>query len=309
LITNLKIRNYQSIRRADLELGQFTILIGESDIGKSAVIRAIEALVINRPGKDFISHGQKSTGVSIQFEDHVSPVSWIKTASSTYKVDDLEFEKTGRTVPEEISAIVRLGSIDVGSVNFNVNIHKQMDLPYLVMESGPSRAKVLGELSGVNTIFLAIQEVRKLELNAKRLQSTRLSDLEIAKEKLDTFRDLPEQKKRLEVIQAKVKESTILSEQADQMRRKSEELNWAEGNLASARSKASNAQEIIEKINSHTNYAFCIETMEKRQLEIQRVELILRNSTVSISQIEERISKLEDEIGDIVTCPTCGNPV
>ena len=69
MLNRLRIRNFQSLEDIDLELGQFTVIIGESDTGKSAIIRALKYALINKVGTGFIRHGEKQAAVELTFED------------------------------------------------------------------------------------------------------------------------------------------------------------------------------------------------------------------------------------------------
>ena len=54
-ITKLKIRNFRSIKSLDIELGDTTVLIGQNNAGKSAILDAIRIVLTRR-------WGQRGTG-------------------------------------------------------------------------------------------------------------------------------------------------------------------------------------------------------------------------------------------------------
>ena len=58
-IRHLIIENFQSHAHTEIELApSLTVLVGESDTGKSAVIRALRWLLLNEPrGREFIRAG------------------------------------------------------------------------------------------------------------------------------------------------------------------------------------------------------------------------------------------------------------
>ena len=57
MIKHVRIRGFQSWKQADLDLEPLTVVVGESDQGKSALIRALESVMENRAGTEFITHG------------------------------------------------------------------------------------------------------------------------------------------------------------------------------------------------------------------------------------------------------------
>ena len=44
-LETLEISNFQSVEKADIQLGGFTVIVGPSNSGKSALLRALRAVV------------------------------------------------------------------------------------------------------------------------------------------------------------------------------------------------------------------------------------------------------------------------
>jgi len=54
-ITRLKIRNFRSVKNLDIELGDTTVLIGQNNAGKTAILDAVRIVLTRR-------WGQRGTG-------------------------------------------------------------------------------------------------------------------------------------------------------------------------------------------------------------------------------------------------------
>lgn len=80
-LVHIAIVGFQSLRRIDVELGQITTIVGHSDSGKSAFIRAIKSASLNRRGADFLSHGASACAVRLKFADGAS-VLWKRSLNS-----------------------------------------------------------------------------------------------------------------------------------------------------------------------------------------------------------------------------------
>ena len=68
----IRVRNYQAIADASLEVEGFTAVTGRSNIGKSGLIRAISAILFGNPGEDYIRRGADFTGGAIDFQDQAN---------------------------------------------------------------------------------------------------------------------------------------------------------------------------------------------------------------------------------------------
>ena len=150
MLNSIAVKNYQSLVDLSLELGMFTVVVGETDSGKSAFVRAVKSLVENTTGNKFITFGKKYSSVELLSAE--GKLIWKKQkTTASYDLNGVVMGKLGGAVPEDVAKFLRMGEVDVGdSVSFNLNFACQFDSPFLVMDSGSYVAKVLGELSNVN---------------------------------------------------------------------------------------------------------------------------------------------------------------
>ena len=307
MLESIRIRNFQSIKKADLQPGKFSIIIGESDLGKSAIVRAIRALVYNQSGQSFITHGESKAGVGLKFDD--VEVGWIKGESSTYKMGDLVFDKTGRSLPSEVAEELRMGEIVVGNLSFDVNIHNQLDRPFLVMETAPARAKILGELSGTNLIYLAIQSLRKDEQQDKKLRTTRIGDLEKAQEELESFKGLVDRQTMLVKIKRKIDNLKKLDERCQLIEQWRSSLLAHQDNLKISEIRSEKASQILDKVNSliekYQRVATLESTLGKLYAIIARVADLEKDAVLTL----EEFRSIEEELSSLDQCPTCRQPI
>lgn len=63
------VKNFQSILRTEIEIEGFTVLVGPSNLGKSALLRAISAAIYGLPGDYYIRKGESFTAVGIEDDD------------------------------------------------------------------------------------------------------------------------------------------------------------------------------------------------------------------------------------------------
>lgn len=175
MIKLLDVKNFQSHRSSRLEFtAGVNILVGTSDSGKSAALRALLWLATNRPSGDaFRSTWGGATQVEVVVDD--STICRIKdkgineyTQHTLVPHQSLTYKALGQDVPAEI--VTALGLADV-------NVQHQMDSPFLLSNDwSPGRvAAYLNEVAGLDVIDRA-----QTGINARARQITADLGREIA---------------------------------------------------------------------------------------------------------------------------------
>lgn len=129
-----KIKNYQIIKEAELEfLPGITAIVGNSNNGKSSIIRAIEAAINNKGGIGFINHNADQCDVII--EDNGHSITWTKhkkQGKSAYTIDNVVLKKIGQKQLDEVGTILNMPEVEINAERFRLNFWKQLDFPFLV---------------------------------------------------------------------------------------------------------------------------------------------------------------------------------
>lgn len=197
IITHLRIRDFQSIREAQLDLAEWTSLIGESDTGKSAVLRALRALVTNRRGDTFIRHGAREAIVAVTLADGTE-IEWRKARgrSGTYLlrrgIEEQVYEKTGNAPPEAIEQALRM-AVDVDGEPVMPGLQLQHDPPFLLADTPRRRAMILGEFDGTNILLAADGTLRSERTQQQRTAASARADAERITSELDAYSDVDRQ--------------------------------------------------------------------------------------------------------------------
>jgi DNA repair ATPase RecN len=161
MITKIGIVNFQSIEQLGVECGPITVFVGESDSGKSAVVRALYAAAFNDYPSDHVRSGAGHSMVVIATDEGVVRAEKGK-AKNEYeiKTSDLKrWSRVGRDVPEEVSALLGFRQVELDDgTKFIPSIQRQFDGPFLLSDSPSKVAKILGSLTNISTLFAAIRE-------------------------------------------------------------------------------------------------------------------------------------------------------
>ncbi|MCR4430582.1 MAG: AAA family ATPase [Tepidanaerobacteraceae bacterium] len=208
-IKRIKLINFQSHKNSEIILDKgLTVILGPTDQGKSAIIRALKWVLYNEPrGTDFITVGCKYCAVTIEMNNGTIIIRERDGNKNRYilKKQNQEqiFEGFGNNVPHEITMAHGIPKIYIDRDSTSaVNLAEQLEAPFLVSESGSNRAKALGQLIGINVIDIAQRNTLKDLMEAE--QHKRLIDNEILeiKEELKNYQDLQELENIMTVLKS-----------------------------------------------------------------------------------------------------------
>jgi energy-coupling factor transporter ATP-binding protein EcfA2 len=178
MITSLSIRDFQSIRSLDAECGLITVFYGESDAGKSAIVRALRGLAFNDWPADHVTEGRVASHVGVKVavagEGEFLVGARKGSGANEYLLeaptgDRQEYGRVGRGVPEAVVELLgwREMELDDGT-RFTPSFLAQFDEPFLVGTSPIKAAKILGGLTNIATLYAAIRDGANEERQARR---------------------------------------------------------------------------------------------------------------------------------------------
>jgi exonuclease SbcD len=250
------IVNFQSHLQTHLKFGPgLNVLVGPSDQGKTAVLRALRWLFFNEPkGTEFFRIGATicyveallSNGVKIvRSRDKSTNRYTLTLPSAPGQPEPVEqiFEGFGNEIPAEILAAhgVREVRLDL-DVEANLSLARQLDGPFLLSLTGASRAKAIGRLSGVHVIDAGTRALTKDTTNLAAEQRKLSGEVKQLNEDLKAYADLPIMKMRvakierniarLEELERRGEQLRGLAERLDENRRKREEVQELLGSLS-----------------------------------------------------------------------------
>jgi DNA repair protein SbcC/Rad50 len=205
----LTVKAFQSHANTALDLRDtFICVVGANNVGKSALIRAVEWNLYDAfRGSKFIKKGQKEASVEMQLGETI--VKRLKGRGiNAYVLNGKQFDAIKSGVPPEVTEALGTQPIQIDKdLVLKINIVKQTEHPFLMNETGTTRAKVLNALTGHHVLDVAIRntvaETRRLQGEQKHLTERQVSLEEDAK----GFKDLPEQEKK--VFEARKKQNEL----------------------------------------------------------------------------------------------------
>lgn len=161
MITKLQLKNFQCHKSLTLDLSQrVTTIVGSSDVGKSAIIRALQWVCFNRPsGDQFRKHGEKDVGVRLTV-DGKSITRYRSRSSNSYRINKRMLKAFGATVPESITTHLQIGAF---------NFQAQHDSPFWL---SLSPGEVGRRLNSIVNLEVIDQVLKKNSRRLKHLNMT-----------------------------------------------------------------------------------------------------------------------------------------
>lgn len=203
MIKSVKIKNFQSHRKTFLEFDKgVNVIVGATDSGKSAIIRALRWLVWNRPtGDAFCSTWGGNTHVSVETETH-------SIARNKGKENNYVFKKAGEEEVIELKAFGTGTPTEVQEIlNINeINLQQQLDKPFLLSDSPGQVAGFFNKIAGIDLIDSSIKSIQK-EIRAttqtiSSLKEILVNEIEELK-KYDNIATIETEIERLEKLKRK----------------------------------------------------------------------------------------------------------
>jgi hypothetical protein len=209
-MTEISIKNFQSIKDVDLVVDGFTVIVGRNNIGKSAIIRAIDAALTNRVGDDFIRDGEKSTEIKIKRDG--LDLEWKKGAKTSYKINGEPFTALNRDIPKPLVE-AGFGRMELGDKKVSPLVAHQFDPLFLVNKGGAVITEVLAGIYDLDSLSNADDMCQKDLKAQKAMLKTRDGDLVSLQSKLERYKDFELLKEEVESLVEENKASQSLQDE------------------------------------------------------------------------------------------------
>jgi exonuclease SbcC len=239
VLNRIEVRNYQSLREADIPLGWFTVITGPTNSGKSALFRAVRMLALNARGTGYVSRGQKSCSVA------AGDGQWIvRLTRSAARGGKNEYQaavredggwqvskdtKLGGQVPQRVAGLLNLTEL---------NFACQLDPPYLLSLPGTEIARRLGDLTNVSLVLGAAAAANRVRKQHQRDLDAARGRREALLEEAQEFAGIRERRRACTAAEQALALAQATEASAGRLRSLAGRLEAAERAAAAARAEA-----------------------------------------------------------------------
>jgi hypothetical protein len=199
---DVEIQGFQSIEKARFRLDGFTAFVGKSNIGKSAIVRAMQCAMTGASGTDFVRHGPGCERVmrgvkkcKCQTTVRIAMPGLTFVWEKGDAINQYQVWKDGAPDPEVYSKIDRgtpdfllpyFAPIRVGKDQDLIQVSEQWSPIFLLNQGGNTVADVLSDVARLDQINVAMglsTKDRKAALATRKVREKDVLDLELALEK------------------------------------------------------------------------------------------------------------------------------
>lgn len=346
MIKSVNIKNFQSHKNSTLEFHPgMNVIVGTSDSGKTAIIRALRWVTWNRPSGDSIrSHWGGKTEVRVVLDN--GSVERSKDKVEEYIVNNNSpLRAFGMSVPQDVSETLNLTDI---------NLQSQMDAPFLLSSTSGEVASHFNKVAGLDKIDNSQQQVESWIRGLNGMVASHTKTIERLTAELEKYEKLEkieielevleEEKKRYDIKLLKKNKFVALIRDIKETEESIEEMSLdltLENDVNSLLAKMNEARlrksgitmlsALLKEINEQTEeiedkeHILFLEDEVAKLLQLQKDYIIakskvdvLKNAVIYINNTKMHLEELEAELTQMSAsfteafpdvCPLCGTVI
>ena len=175
-IKNLILHNFQQWHKGNIEFKNgLNVITGDTECGKSTLIRAIQSILTGKMPEDYITKGKKDCNVKIIFSDNTVAEWERNNKENIISINNRKFERIGKEVPKEYFDILGKVNLEYGNEKKSLCISSQFDNHFFITDSDYDKNKILGAICGIDItddiIYLINKDDREAKTNIKYIDS------------------------------------------------------------------------------------------------------------------------------------------
>lgn len=274
------VKNFQSIEYQEFFFKDFSLLVGTSNLGKSALVRALRSLLYCEFEKSYVRVDSDTSELELIFENEnkfsVHSIKYIRSYLkniNSYRITYLDgsikdFEKVGINPPEELKALgFNLISVDKLSYSLNPNFQSQLEGLFMFNVSNTDMSSFFNKIFNVDKFEVALRECNKDILNFTKdfnLEKKELNDLKFS---------LNDLKKETELKKVEFEKAKELKEKYETLKRLLvciDKINFLNKELIIVNESSSKIKETIskfEKINKNLSIIRNLKRLSDKKME------------------------------------------
>lgn len=229
MTTEVEVRNFQSIEHAHITIQGYTALVGRSNIGKSAIVRAVKAALTGASGTSFVRHGPSCARrikdakkcqckATVRIKREGFDLLWEKGDNDNrYTFNGQVYDSAERGTPSFLTA--DYAPIKIGDDKELLQVADQFDPIFLLNRTGGVIADVLSDVAHLDRVNAAMRLVEKDRREAVSTRKVREQDVVDLTQRLVGFDGLDDALGRVKTVEDKLAEVEGVEKRLQQIER------------------------------------------------------------------------------------------
>jgi len=289
-MTQVEITNFQSIKHLIFEFEGFSTIVGPNYIGKSALLRAINAALTNRAGVDFIRWGESFCEVKIKRPG--LDLLWHKEEGHNfYVINKQRYDKIGRGEVPPILETLRYNPVKIGTEKLDLLYADQFNPLCMVDRRGSASTDLLTSIYKLDQIYKAKELCDKDLKTNKGLIGFKEKDLAFSEKDIQRMLPFPSIKDKFGNINSKKKEIESLEADINTLRlfiQKASELEARHNKLKEVERVILPVEENVFKAKEELSMVWSFKTrLETQTAKVTRLQFIKHLPDISVKPVEQ----------------------
>jgi exonuclease SbcC len=315
-ITKLELHDFQKHKDLTLDFTKgINVIYGQTDVGKSCIVRAIKWVAFNEPlGDDIRKEGSKKTSVKMTLDTGIQVEKIKSNTVNAYVIyrdgQKQRFDSIGKTIPEEVQKILGIRPLDIDGEKIILNIADQIALPFLLDRTPGFRAKLFNKLTGsditdkvlqsYNKDLLQISRDTKNETEKVEELNKQLKKVTIQKSKLNTlYGNLSKNQKNIQTLYDKYQ---TLLEIKNKLQQNTKENNRLIRELKTIKIPNIDIPTLRQKIDQLQKLIELDTAINRNENQTIKVTKQIKNINQSLTQ---EINNYRNILKEAKVCPIC----
>ena len=225
MAVKIRVRDFQSIEDAEIEVSGLTVITGANNTGKSAMLRAVYGVFTNARGTKYVRHGKDQCAVTVTFGDGRT-VTWEKGEKvNRYTVDGKVLDKVGAGVPVEVEALGISPIAASGREVWPQFAHQFTGQVFLLDQPGSVLAESIADVTRVGVLNEALRNTQSDRRSLSSELKVRLGDVSRYEAQEASYAGL-------DMVEALAQEAEGLKERTDQLSHEVRDLRDLQASVA-----------------------------------------------------------------------------
>lgn len=317
----LILEDFQSHKNTVLDFHSgFNSIVGASNMGKTAITRALAFILYGEWDKSWVRHGAKFSRISLVLNNNTVIIREKGEKVNKYILQipnqkEQIFENFGTEIPEDIKNAFKVYKVQVDANEFlNLNFANQLDPLFLLSKTGSFKAKVIGKLSDAHYLDYALRELNKDKRALSSEKTIKESEVLTLKTQLKEFDGLEHERARLEELRGSIASLEAQEERLERLKSLFLRAQSWKAQYTSACDHEALLGQVsapsIDPIEALANRVKALSELNKKLTKLTQKESELWITDIKLT---ENLGEAKANYAKILTeekvCPTCYSPL